>query len=67
MFPGNMVPTLVNIPASEYIIYLEALTNGLTYAFVSWLIFFLLAKKLESSTSMEQKKRSNEKRGLSAY
>jgi hypothetical protein len=67
MFPGNMVATLVEFPASEYIVYLEALTNGLTYAFVTWIIFFLLARKLESATAMEPKKRPNENRGLSAY
>ena len=67
LFPGNMVSTLVEFPASEYIVYLEALTNGMTYAFVTWAVFFLLVRKLESSTSMESKKRPDEKRGLPAY
>lgn len=67
LFPGNMVSTIVTIPASDYIVYLEALTNGVTYAFVTWLLFSVLARKLESSSSTETKKRPNEKRGLSAY
>jgi len=67
LFPGNMVSTLVGFPASEYIVYSEALANGMTYAFVTWMVFSLLARKLDNSTSMEQKRRPSEKRGLSAY
>jgi hypothetical protein len=67
LFPGNMVSTLVEVPAAEYIVYLEAFTNGVTYAFITWAVFFLLVRKIESSMSMEPKKRPDEKRGLSAY
>ena len=49
LFPGNMVSTLFGIPASEYMPYLEALTNGLTYGFFTWMVFFLLARKIEKS------------------
>ena len=56
LFPGNMVPPFFGIAASEYIIYLEALTNGLTYAFITWIVFFLLARKIENSMSMDSKR-----------
>jgi hypothetical protein len=56
LFPGNMISTLFGISASEYIIYLEALTNGLTYGFITWIVFFLLAKKIENSLSMDSKR-----------
>ena len=56
LFPGNMIPTLLRIPASEYIPYLEALTNGLTYGFISWAIFLLLARKIENSLSTDSKR-----------
>jgi hypothetical protein len=56
LFPGNMIPTLLGIPASEYIIYLEALTNGLTYGFISWAVFFLLVRKIENSLSTDSKR-----------
>jgi len=49
LFPGNVVSALFGIPASEYLPYLEALTNGLTYGFFTWMIFFLLARKIEKS------------------
>jgi hypothetical protein len=49
LFPGNMVPKLLEMPVSEYIAYLEALTNGLTYGFVTWIVFFVVDKKLENS------------------
>ena len=67
IFPGNMVSTLIEFPASEFIVYFEALANGVTYAFVTWLVFSLLVRKLESSMSTEQKRRPSGKRGLSAY
>jgi hypothetical protein len=56
LFPGSMIPKLFGISASEYIPYLEALTNGLTYAFITWIVFFLLARKIEKSMSMESER-----------
>jgi hypothetical protein len=56
LFPGNMITTLLGIPPSEYIPYLEALTNGLTYGFISWAVFLLLARKIENSLSTDSKR-----------
>jgi hypothetical protein len=56
LFPGNMIPTLFGMPSSEYISYLEALTNGLTYAFITWIVFFVVDKKIEKSISIESKR-----------
>jgi hypothetical protein len=56
LFPGNMITILFGIAASEYIPYLEALTNGLTYGLISWIVFFLVDKKIERSMSMDSKK-----------
>jgi len=56
LFPGNMIPTLFGISASEYIPYLEAVTNGLTYAFITWIIFFVVDKKIEKSMSVESER-----------
>ena len=47
LFPGNIIPTLSSIPASEFTVYLEALTNGLTYGTIICIIFLLVDKKLE--------------------
>ena len=56
LFPGNMISTLFGIPASEYMPYLEALTNGLTYGFITWIVFFLVDKKIEKSMSMDSER-----------
>jgi hypothetical protein len=56
LFPGNMIATLSGIPASDYMPYLEALTNGLTYGFIIWVVFFFVDKKLEKSLSMDSKR-----------
>ncbi len=56
LFPGNIIATLSGIPASDYMPYLEALTNGLTYGFIIWVVFFFVDKKLEKSLSMDSKR-----------
>jgi hypothetical protein len=56
LFPGNMIPTLLRIPSSEYMPYLEALTNGLAYGLISWIVFLLLVRKIESSLSTDSKR-----------
>ena len=56
LFPGNIIPTLSGIPSSEYIPYLEALANGMTYGFIIWIAFFLVDKKIGKSTAMDSKK-----------
>ncbi len=56
LFPGNMIATLFELPLSDYMLYMEAITNGLTYGFVTWLVFFLVDKKLEKSMSINSKK-----------
>jgi len=56
LFPGNIVSTLSGIPPSKYMPYLEALTNGLTYGFIAWIVFSLLAKKIEDSLSADSKR-----------
>ncbi|MCW4016509.1 MAG: hypothetical protein NWF06_09080 [Candidatus Bathyarchaeota archaeon] len=55
LFPGNTINAVSTIP-SEYIEYLAALTNGLTYGFIVWTVFFLVDKKLEKSMSINSKK-----------
>ena len=49
LFPGNIIATLFVLPLSDYMSYLEALTNGLIYGFIIWVVFFLVDKKLEKS------------------
>lgn len=53
LFPGNTVTTLSLIPTSDFTTYLEALTNGLTYGFIIWIMFFWVDKKIEKATSIE--------------
>ena len=59
LFPGNLITTFFEIQFLEYIIFIEAITNGLTYGFVTWLVFFLVDKKLEKSMSITSKKISS--------
>ncbi|PVX25389.1 MAG: hypothetical protein CW691_04700 [Candidatus Bathyarchaeum sp.] len=56
MFPGNIIASIIEFPISDYILYLEATTNGLTYAFITCLIFFIINKKLEKTMTLTTKK-----------
>ncbi len=49
LFPGNMIPTFLEIQTSQYTTYLGALTNGLTYGFITWIIFYLVDKRMEKA------------------
>ena len=50
LFPGSMIPSLFKIPPSDYLPYLEALTNGLTYGLITWMIFLLIDRKIQSQS-----------------
>ena len=49
LFPGSIIPSLLEMSTLEYISYLGALTNGLTYGLISWIIFYLVDRKMDKS------------------
>lgn len=53
LFPGNMIPNLLQNSSSAILPYLEALTNGLTYGIIIWIVFFFVDRKLEKSLSAD--------------
>jgi hypothetical protein len=55
MFPGNMIATWFRIPVSGYTPYIEAVANGLLYGFVTWLVFFLVNRKIDKALSPDSK------------
>ena len=64
LFPGNMIATLLRIPVSGYTPYLEAVANGLLYAFITWLIFFVINRKMDKALSADSKELSKKKREI---
>jgi len=56
LFPGSMIPSLLGIPTSDYVPYLEAVINGLTYGFIIWIVFFMVDKRIDKSVSMDSEK-----------
>jgi hypothetical protein len=55
MFPGSLVPTWFGIQLSEYTAYIEAVVNGLLYGFATWIVFFLINRKIDKSLSVDSK------------
>ena len=51
MFPGNMISALLKIPPSGYTPYFEAFANGLMYGFITWIVFFLINKRIDRAFS----------------
>jgi hypothetical protein len=56
LFPGNFIASFLQFPFYEYLIYVEAITNGVIYGLITWLIFFLVARKLEEPIPVSSKK-----------
>jgi hypothetical protein len=47
MFPGNFFCTLIGESVVEYAEYLSAVFNGVFYGVILWLVFVVVARKLE--------------------
>jgi len=55
LFPGNLISTWLRIPLSEYAPYIEAVANGLLYGFITWIVFFLINRKIDKALSADSK------------
>jgi len=55
MFPGNMIPVWFRIPPSTYDPYIEALMNGVVYGFITWLVFFLVSRRMDKALAPNPK------------
>jgi len=49
LFPGNIIHTLTGLPVDAYAPLISALTNGVTYGLVVWLVFFVVTRRLDES------------------
>jgi len=55
MFPGNMISTWFGISLSGYAPYVEAVANGLLYGFITWMVFFMVNRKIDKASSADSK------------
>ena len=68
LFPGSMIHALFGLPIDSYAPLISAITNGITYGLVVWLVFFLATRRLDESGVSDyksrkgQNQRSNRKR-----
>ena len=49
LFPGSMIHTWFGLTIDNYAPVISALTNGITYGLVVWLVFFLVTRRLDDS------------------
>jgi len=55
LFPGSTITAFIQTPISaisEYLVYIAAISNGLIYGIVVWVVFFFVDKKLEKAIAM---------------
>jgi hypothetical protein len=68
LFPGSAIHILFDLPLDSYAPLISALTNGITYGTVVWLVFFLATRRLDESgvsdyrSKKGQNQRDNRKR-----
>jgi mannitol-specific phosphotransferase system IIBC component len=67
LFPGSAIHTFFSLPVDTYAPLISAITNGVTYGLIVWLVFFVATRKLDESgvsdykSRKDQKQRSNKK------
>lgn len=70
LFPGSLVNGFFSLPVDSYAPLISALTNGITYGIVIWLVFFIATRRLDESGVSDykgrkgQNQRSNKKRAV---
>ena len=60
LFPGSIVNGFFSLPADNYASLISAITNGVTYGIVVWLVFFLATRKLDESGVSDYKSRKGQ-------
>ncbi len=57
LFPGSIINAFFNLPVDTYRPLISALTNGITYGLVVWLVFFVVSRKIDESGVSDYKSR----------
>ncbi len=60
LFPGSIIHALFGLPIDSYAPLISALTNGVTYGFIVWLVFFVATRKLDESGVSDYKSRKGQ-------
>jgi mannitol-specific phosphotransferase system IIBC component len=62
LFPGSIINAFFTLPVDTYRPLISALTNGITYGLVVWLVFFAVSRKIDESGVSDYKSRKDQKR-----
>ena len=57
LFPGSVINAFFTLPVDTYAPLISALTNGITYGLVVWLVFFVVSRKIDESGVSDYKSR----------
>jgi hypothetical protein len=60
LFPGSVIHALFGLALDSYAPLISAITNGITYGVVVWLVFFLATRKLDESGVSDYKSRKGQ-------
>ena len=59
LFPGNVICLLLGIPDENQIIMTSAITNGIFYGSLAWIIFSLASKWIENNLAKNKLERES--------
>ena len=63
LFPGSLVDGLLSLPPDIYGSLVSAITNGITYGLIVWLVFVIATRRLDESgvSDYRNRKRSGQR------
>jgi mannitol-specific phosphotransferase system IIBC component len=62
MFPGNMVTVWFKLPSTTYQTVISAVTNGVIYGMIVWLVFVLATRNIDKSGVADVKSSKNNRK-----
>jgi len=65
LFPGNMVAVWFKLPSTNYQMIISAMTNGVMYGLIVWLVFVLATRNLDESGVADEKNAKNRRKNYS--
>lgn len=62
LFPGDMMQVWFRLPSTTYQPIISAVTNGIMYGLVVWLVFVLATRNLDESSVADTKSGKNRRK-----
>jgi len=65
LFPGSVIHALLGLPVDSYAPLVSALTNGITYGLVVWVVFVVATRRMDESGVSDYRNRKGQGQRIS--